>query len=227
MFFGADQPSAYDWNFRIYNYAIRVSWSFWLGALVLGSMYSGGVVSAYQSTPIIGVLIAWIAAEFVSILVHELGHAFAFQQTGIRSQIVLHALGGYAQPLAYGGGRLNDRWQVWIAFAGPLFQFVSGFAVLLIVRSLGYSVPFGSVFGLFPWASGGQPIENGLLFAMINFYVGISMFWAVINLVPVFPLDGGRIVKHGVPLLGGTRQQANQAVVIGGVASAIVLFMIN
>ncbi|HSO11633.1 MAG TPA: hypothetical protein VLT51_04610, partial [Anaerolineales bacterium] len=79
-------PTQYDLRFSIAGIPVRVHPLFWLIALLLGS--SGALVEI----PI------WILVVFVSILVHELGHALAFRRYGIQSHIVLHAMGGLTIP---------------------------------------------------------------------------------------------------------------------------------
>ncbi|MFN8386267.1 MAG: hypothetical protein U0X92_07570 [Anaerolineales bacterium] len=85
-FFQPTPTSRYDLRFSIAGIPVRVHPLFWLIALLLGS--SGDLLQ----------IVIWIFVVFVSIVVHELGHAFAFRWYGLRSQILLHFSGGLTIP---------------------------------------------------------------------------------------------------------------------------------
>ena len=87
------------------DFPVRVSWTFWLGAIVFGYEFA-------QQIDIIAVAAGLIQPRqsgrccccgrlclLVSILIHELGHALAFRQFGIQSSIVLYHFGGLAIPI--------------------------------------------------------------------------------------------------------------------------------
>ena len=67
---------------RILGFPVRIEGTFFLMAAILGQGRPGGFV------------LAWIAVVFISILAHELGHAFAFRAFGDTPRITLHTLGG-------------------------------------------------------------------------------------------------------------------------------------
>ena len=56
--------------------------------------------------------------------------------------------------------------------------------------------------------STGNPIDSAGLFAMVSFYIFPSVVWALLNLIPVWPLDGGRIARSLVLMGGGDSSQA-------------------
>ena len=107
-------PTRYDLRFSIAEIPVRVHPLFWVIAILLGS----------RSSTLIDILI-WIVAIFVSILIHELGHALAMRQFGQRSQIILHATGGLTvpEPVAWGTGLANvaltPNQEIFITLAGP------------------------------------------------------------------------------------------------------------
>ncbi len=217
-------PSPYDWNFRFLGFPIRVTWLFWVVAAALGYRSAMDVDDGYQaiaqripefSSPGLPVLLCiWIAATLASILIHELGHALAFRFYGIQSQIVLYHMGGLAIPM---GGYLYPRqgrrreltaWnQIVVSAAGPGLQLLSGLAVAAVAMASGIDVPtMSSVLNLFGWSvdfANGLP-ENAMTYGIVEFYVLISIWWPLFNLLPVYPLDGGHIAQNIIAIIRRT-----------------------
>src|SRR6185503_17747585 len=115
----------YDLQFSIAGIPVRVHPLFWLIAILFGS--AGG---SLLFVPI------WVFVIFISILIHELGHAFAFRRYGQRSHIVLHIGGGLTIPesVSWGGGwasvALSRGQEIFISLAGPFAGFL--FAAIII-----------------------------------------------------------------------------------------------
>ena len=80
----------YDLCFALFGIPVRVHPFFWLVALLLGL----GGVNHYQDRA--QALLIWIVVIFISILLHELGHAFAIRYYGWEPSVTLYALGGMA-----------------------------------------------------------------------------------------------------------------------------------
>ena len=103
-------------------------------------------------------------AVFVSILIHELGHTFAFRYFGISSHIVLYHFGGLAIPDSYGsswGSRsIDPRANALISAAGPLAQMVAAVLVMGVVGISGHGF-----IGGFGFLERILPIPNGEPFA--------------------------------------------------------------
>ncbi|MEM1305575.1 MAG: M50 family metallopeptidase, partial [Planctomycetota bacterium] len=109
---GDPTPTSYDVNFRVLGFPVRVHPLFWVVALLLSQGATGGL-------PVL--VLIWVVVMFVSILVHELGHAVLQQWFGGRPRIVLYGMGG----LAISQGPPVSAWrQVAIALAGPLAGFL-------------------------------------------------------------------------------------------------------
>ena len=162
------QPTAYDLSFRCMGIPVRVHPLFWLIACLLGWS------DHFQ------LVILWIVAVFISILVHEMGHALCARHFGCQPWIVLHGFGGLAIYHDTYSMRVGQR--VMIAFCGPLAGFLLAGATFFL-----YYQFFGSpsVFS-----------DNLLLKAFFQNMLWINLAWGVINLVPVWPLDGGQISDH-------------------------------
>jgi Zn-dependent protease len=197
---GAPPRSQADLSFRLFGFPIRVTPWFWLAALLLG--WSG----SRDGNP--HRLVSWIIAVFASILIHELGHAFAFRYFGVRSHVVLYHFGGIAIPeSAYSrswSGRPRHRFEpILIAAAGPAAQLV--FATVLVIGLLfaGKMVPLGGFVG--EWLLRlalrlNLAIDPNLgppaLFTFLYFFLYVSVYWALLNLLPIYPLDGGQIARE-------------------------------
>lgn len=120
-----------------------------------------------------GVLLAGVV--FGSILVHELGHAFvarAFKLGPI--DITLHGFGGFTR-----FKRIPEPKQgLLVTLAGPAASFLLGALALAVTLSF----------------------DAGRFDQLIGTAASINLFWAVFNLLPMFPLDGGLITWHGLSL---------------------------
>jgi membrane-associated protease RseP (regulator of RpoE activity) len=213
--FGEPTPSPYDWRFSLMGFPVRVHWLFWVITAALGynmAMGTNQQLSRIGTAPgVFPLLIIWILCVMVSVLIHELGHALAFRYYGIESNVVLYAMGGMAIPTAgftfnRSGGRrrLTHANHIVISLAGPLLQFVSAIAVACLAYALGFLVP--TAYDWFewlnppgisnPWANEALTIRDPWTFAIFDFYVLVSIWWPLFNLLPVYPLDGGHIVQH-------------------------------
>lgn len=229
MMIGEPMPSQYDWRFNLFGIPIRVTWLFWLVNAALGYTSAMAVDNGYRrlaavvadvSSPGLPSLLAiWVVAAFLSVLIHELGHALAFRYFGIESHIVLYHMGGVAVPTAgfifrRGGARrrLSHADQICISAAGPLLQFLSAILVGGIAIYWGIKVPMLTTFmelvgvkpGAFNWLPVGELPKSAWVYAMVEFYVLISVWWPLFNLLPVMPLDGGHIVQNLVAIIRRT-----------------------
>ena len=230
MLLGEPQSSQYDWRFQIFGFPVRVSWLFWAVSAALGYGHAMGLQSNYRNIQVnLGAILAiWVAVTFISILVHEIGHGLAFRYFGIRCDIVLYHMGGLAIPgagLLWGrNGRrtqLSHRDQIIISGAGPAIQLLLGAFVGIVAISCGIYVPE------FKWLADilgfdvGTP-RNPFAYAFVRFMVTSSIWWAIINLLPIYPLDGGRIAQHMIGIYRRTDglMEAHAVSAVVGIALA-------
>lgn len=153
-------------RFSLFGIPVRVHPFFWLTLAVIG-----GALSADSPEAIFRILL-FLLAGFISILVHEFGHALTARKFGARSEIVLQAFGGYA---AYSGVRMTRPQSFMITAAGPAVQIGLGIAVLMVIPGLP------------------ELNQNALYFLVVLYW--ISLVWALLNLLPVLPLDGGQMLN--------------------------------
>ncbi len=154
---------------------LRVEPSFWLLAAVLAwSASSGGYLASRVPTFAI-----WLALIFAVTLIHEAGHAGAALVFGSRAAVRLHGMGGEtrheAQP------PLSFARQLVVTVSGPIVGIASGAAAWALMLSL-------LARGLLGWPRG--PV---LLYALSEF-TRLSVFWNLLNLAPVPPMDGGTLL---------------------------------
>lgn len=180
----------------------------------------------YASNPGQGMLLLiWVAAVFLSILIHELGHSLAMKRYGINSYMILYHFGGLAVPESAGGfmgmNRRSDPYQqIYISAAGPGLQLALAGVVILLVKVAGYSVPTPIPY-LSEWLhfDAGKQISSMPLLAVVDSILWPSIFWAVLNLLPVYPLDGGQISRELFTMYSphdGMRNSLMLSILIGG-----------
>jgi Zn-dependent protease len=161
----------FDLNFSLFGIHVRIHPGFWIMSLILG-----------WSTVKLGLafLAIWVACVFVSILVHELGHVLVGLLFGSRGNIILYSFGG----LAVGSSQVPHRWQrIAVLLGGP----GAGFVLAGLVWSI-------RQFGLLPLT--GDPRVTLYLVVTTIFLLEINIGWGIMNLLPVFPLDGGQISRE-------------------------------
>lgn len=183
-------------RFKLFGIPVEVQPFFWVTTCLLG-----GGITAHTREAILSVVIFMIAA-LISILVHELGHAL----TGLRygggfARITLTAFGGLAY---HDGAMLSPNHRFRMVAAGPgagiaLFALTAGLLCLAFppvdVMSLVSYLLFGFNHGFTSGALPGFITANPVIFDFIGQMLWINFWWSLINLLPVLPLDGGKIAE--------------------------------
>lgn len=139
--------------------------------------------------------IIWLFIILVSVLIHEFGHAFSALAFGQKVRIELVAFGG----LTFRHGKKLRPWQDFIVvLCGPL----AGFLLYLIS---------GAVLNH-------ASIQNPALLYGLEITVAVNLIWTLLNLIPVIPLDGGKlfsIVLEGIFGFKGFKAALIISVVLG------------
>ena len=137
---------------------------------LLGFMWNSGG-GAPGNAVLMGMAL-FIMAGFISILIHELGHALMIRKYKLPTEIVLSSFGGYA---THPAGILTRKQSFLVTLAGPAIQAAFGLIVLYITPYLN--------------------LPNSMIQLFISFLIVVSIAWAILNCVPVLPLDGGRMLE--------------------------------
>lgn len=142
---------------------------------------------------------------FVSIVAHELSHAVVAKARGLPVRaITLFALGGVAQIEKEAA---DAKTEFWMGIVGPITSFVIGLLCLGITLALGWTPPN------FPQ----QPLPAILMWlGVIN--IGLAIF----NMIPGFPLDGGRVLRG---LLWWITGNARRATTIAARVGQVIAFL--
>lgn len=227
MFLAEPTPTQWDLHFRLFGFGVRISPWFWLSNLIFGwgfaqfwMHFSLGALSAGFALAI------WTGAVLVSIVIHELGHAIAFRCYGITADIVLYQFGGIAIPrgsMSFGRQRsLTSLHSIVISFAGPALQMICGIVVVAGFYFYGYLIrnPIWFISQL-DFLETGKQISSFALWALEDAFAFASIWWALMNLLPVYPLDGGQISRE-VFTLSSPREGIRHSLILSIITGAAV-----
>ena len=149
-----------------------------LGALQWGSAHGA-------SGALFGALL--MLALFACVALHELGHALAARHYGIPTrEILLFPLGGVAF-LARPARRPAE--ELWIALAGPAVNVVIAAALAIVIGVAPAALP-GEAAGLLRASSAGPSLGT-----FLHWLLGANLSLVLFNLLPAFPMDGGRVLR--------------------------------
>ncbi|MFL7813944.1 MAG: site-2 protease family protein [Anaerolineales bacterium] len=170
--------------FKIRGIEIKMHFTFpliliWAG-LSFGLFQNGGVEGA-----VYGVVVTSLV--FAIVVLHELGHSAAAQYYHVPvKQIVLLPIGGVAQLEEIPE---DPKKELVIAIAGPLVNFALAILLALAAPLLGQSISSGSLLAL-------PELLGKLTFPSIFGYIfTTNLFIGLFNLIPAYPMDGGRILR--------------------------------
>ena len=173
----------FELAFKLGDIPVVVEPSFWVISLLFGAAGDATVVH----------VLLWTAIVFLSVLVHELGHAAACKAFGAGATIRLYSFGG----LTYPSQRLSRVGEVLMSLAGPFAGFTLGGLMVLLARF--------------------QPPESELAAWFLRQFYWVNFIWGIVNLLPVPPLDGGHVLSG---LLGDQRRRLS--VLLGAIFAALI-----
>jgi stage IV sporulation protein FB len=203
-----DSPPAsspFDLRWRLLGIRFRIRPSFWIVSALMGwismSFFGIGAKSFWLC------LLLWVLCTFVSVLVHELGHVIMGRFFGQPGDITLAGLGGQAA----GKYEYLRHWErILVALAGPGAGFLFlGLQVLVdssfwnfVIEAL--STNFNSAallkakvnIHLIDWIDPTLRMADNYLILAMNFLLLMNLIWNLLNLLPIFPMDGGMVLRE-------------------------------
>ncbi len=213
--FGASE--IWNWSLRlgqVFGVEVRVHWS--LLAIAVFYAFQAASRSAWILLPIL------IVIPFVSILLHEFGHVTAARLVGGSSnRVILWVFGGLAAcQVPASPGR-----QFFVAAAGPLVNFLIA-CICLLVLNQGFSLDATAALG------------HGWVAFLLSYTASWNLYNLLFNLIPVYPLDGGRMLRAALwPIIGRHRAVVTTIYIayvgvgglmlLGGISGNLMLFAIG
>ena len=199
---------------RIHDIDVKVHPTF--GLVVLWVFFDFGAtgvgVAGGPRAVLFGLVL--VALVFACVLLHELGHSFMAMHYGIRvHDVTLSVIGGVAR-IEHVPSR--PRAEVLIAVAGPAINLAILVALLPLLLLYGLVQGFDSPLDYLERLM--QTSPGGLL---------IALFWAnallvFFNLLPAFPMDGGRVLRAGLSAVVGRERGTRVAVLVGQALAAVL-----
>lgn len=188
---------------------VKIHWTF--GLLLLYVTYEASK-NGFQ--PIVLLLtIGFVLSLFFCVILHEFGHALMAKRFGVKTfDIIMTPIGGIARLERMPEGRGQE---FWVAIAGPVVNFV-----IVAVIALGFLIVNGEALPLLSpsfWDIQDETQNYFKVLLKANGYLG------VFNLIPAFPMDGGRILRSLLSLRMD-RSKATQIASYAGQAIAVGMF---
>lgn len=197
--------------FKVFGIEISLdlSWFivFFLFAWALASEYFPGKIPLLNTGTywMMGLISSLLL--FITVLLHELSHSLVANQNGLNiSKIKLFIFGGVAQ---LNKEPQSARVEFDVAIAGPTCSFVLHFIFLGIALMLSPVMPSG---------------DQSPLVAMLMFLSFINVFLGIINLLPAYPLDGGRVLRAF--LWARTKNLKKATAVVSNIGKFFAVFII-
>lgn len=200
--------------FRLFDIEVKVHWSFIL-ILVYGAFAYGNEAS----NQVVGILfgILTILLLFLCVTLHEFGHALVAQYYKVRvPHITLLPIGGVASL-----ERMPDKpsQEFFIAIAGPLVNVI---IALILMPIIGVAGSFTGAEYSYSIESIMAQLQRPSFFGLLVYLFSTNILLAVFNLIPAFPMDGGRILRALLAMVLPYVQATNIAVTIGRIMAGLL-----
>jgi Zn-dependent protease/CBS domain-containing protein len=193
------------WSFRLFRVKgidVKIHLTFLL--ILVWAAYRWGTLTGTTQGALFGIVVMLLL--FLSVILHELGHSFQALRFGIPvKHITLWPFGGVAQI-----ERVPEepRQELQIAIAGPLVNVTIGFGLLLLYLALQGQ----GWLGVEPlYQAFGEVSGQG----MLAYLIAANFVLALFNLLPAFPLDGGRVLRALLAMRIDYAKATRWAVTIG------------
>lgn len=193
---------------RIAGISVGLHYSWFIIALLITlslAEHFRTVTPRWSSTVVWSAAVVTGVLFFVALLLHELAHSLLAKARGLRVRaITLFALGGVSQIESEAS---NAKSEFWIAIVGPLTSLAIGLVCLWIARLTG-------------WLPGTEPSVPAI--AVLLWLGYINMMLAAFNMIPGYPLDGGRVLRA---LIWGITRNADRSTQLASQVGQAVAFI--
>ena len=204
---GMPATTDFDVKFRLLGIPVRINPLFWVVTAMLG--WGGRDRGAAE-------VLVWIACVFISILVHEFGHGLTTRALFHNNpSIVLYGMGG----LCFSNGEERHLWKrALVIIMGP----GAGFLLFGLVAVAGTLIL--GIVGVGPFLYfHHQPPRwvTPLVWLAYSDMLYINLFWGLVNLLPIYPLDGGQLTQVFLTM-HDRRQGARRGYIVGLVTAGLI-----
>ena len=176
---------------RIAGVPLQFHWSFLLVGLWL--VYDSWVPGYGFNWDNFQWLLVWVSMVFLAVLLHELGHALVARRWGIETEkIVLYPIGGgaFLEKMPE-----EPREEISIALAGPAVNFLLAGLMVPIIWYSGNN-DYLLILQLFVQPNGNIVVFDATIWEyLVVVFFALNLSLGAFNLIPAFPLDGGRVLR--------------------------------
>ena len=185
---------------------IKLHWTFTLSIVGLFFFY----LFSYGLMPAVAGIL-FISTAFFCVVLHELGHAFAAKKFNIPTRdITLYPIGGVARIERLPSKPMQE---LWIAIAGPAVNLAIAGVLFIISSSTGMAFSVEHV------------LNNPTNF--LGLIIWFNLVMVGFNMIPAFPMDGGRVLRAGLATQMGFSRATQIAGVLGqGIALLMIVFAV-
>ena len=197
---------------KIFGIPVQLHWSF--GLIFVGVLYIG--FRDNMDWMSIGIMALLMMALFTCVLLHEFGHALTARHFGVRTRdIILSPIGGVARL-----ERLPEKplHEFYVAIAGPLVNL----GIIVALAPYFLFVPQETLLDIkeiirqyFGMGNNISPQNMTMVDSFIFLLVALNGTLAVFNMLPAFPMDGGRVLRALLAMRLGRATATRIAVYIG------------
>ncbi len=212
---------------KAFGIPLKLHWSwFIIFLLVTGALAGSYFPATYPNWTVLSNIFAGVITSllfFISVMAHELMHSIVAIREGMHiSGITLFILGGVSEMTEE---PKTARDEFWMAIAGPGTSILIGGLLLLVFVGLGGTLTWSSLIGTGSTIPASKPFLSQFIGAIVLWLGYINLALGVFNLIPGYPLDGGRVLRALIWWGSGKLQRATRiAATIGRIIGYLFIF---
>lgn len=212
---------------KAFGIPLKLHWSwFIIFLLVTGALAGSYFPATYPNWTVLSNIFAGVITSllfFISVMAHELMHSIVAIREGMHiSGITLFILGGVSEMTEE---PKTARDEFWMAIAGPGTSILIGGLLLLVFVGLGGTLTWSSLIGTGSTIPASKPFLSQFIGAILLWLGYINLALGVFNLIPGYPLDGGRVLRALIWWGSGKLQRATRiAATIGRIIGYLFIF---